>query len=145
MQVFRPAENDAALVGFGVRVMLLSEDVAEGPKSTARRIAGFGGIIERETELYAGLEAVIDDPAGYGLLVIECDPLGGLEAGMKAFAMLGTQKHRLPVILISKDCEEQSFPRDRHFPIVLRAPVTAVAMRVGFEHALRDRLIWRAA
>ena len=145
MQIFRPAEQDAALVGWGVRVMLLAEDTASGPKSTAKRIAGFGGIIEREDEIYAALEAVIEDPAGYGLMVIECDQFGGLDAGMKAFSMLGTLKHRLPVILISKECKEQSFPRDRHFPIVLRAPVTAVALRVGFEHALRDRLIWRAA
>lgn len=145
MQVFRPAEKDAALVGWGVRVMLLSQDAENSAKSAAKRIAGFGGIIERETELYTGLEAVIDDPAGYGLLVIECDQFGGLEAGMKAFGMLGTLKHRMPVILISNECEEQSFPRDRHFPIILRSPVTAVAMRVGFEHALRDRFIWRAA
>jgi hypothetical protein len=30
-------------------------------------------------------------------------------------------------------------------PVTLRAPVSAVSLRVGFEHALRDRLAWRAA
>ena len=51
----------------------------------------------------------------------------------------------LPVMLIAAGVAQQDFPEDRAEPVVLRAPVSAVALRVGFEHALRERLIWRAA
>jgi hypothetical protein len=39
----------------------------------------------------------------------------------------------------------QVFPEDRSAPILLRAPLSAVSLRVGFEHALRERRLWRAA
>jgi len=47
------------------------------------------------------------------------------------------------VILVSRDCPNQVFPAERRAPIVLRAPLSAVSLRVGFEHALRDRLALR--
>ncbi len=103
------------------------------------------GLLKSETEVFTALEAVIDDPAGYGLFIMDCDAFGGLEAGLKAFATLGLTKARVPVILISKECGEQTFPEDRSAPIILRSPLSAVSMRVGFEHALRDRFMWRAA
>lgn len=142
MQLIRSFEQEnAALVGFGIRVMLLSPS---GEDSVlARRLQGLGGIIEYTDEMFSALEAMIDDPAGYGLFVLECDSFGGLEAGHKAVAMMADVVRRIPVILISADCGAQYFPPDRGLPTILRAPVSAVALRVGFEHALRDRLAVR--
>jgi hypothetical protein len=59
--------------------------------------------------------------------------------------MLGEVARRLPVILVSRECQQQQFPEDRGDAVVLRAPLSAVSLRVGFEHALRDRLLMRAA
>jgi hypothetical protein len=88
---------------------------------------------------------MIDDPMGYGLFVMDCDALGGVEAGMRAAATLAAVQSRVPVILISREFSAQVFPQDRDAPVCLRAPMSAVSLRVGFEHALRDRLMWRAA
>ena len=99
--------------------------------------------MELTGDLFVGLEAAIEDPADYGLFVIDCDAIGGLDAGRRAFAMLADVARRLPVILISKECQQQAFPEDRYAPIVLRSPLSAVSMRVGFEHALRERLAMR--
>jgi len=140
MQLIRTIEQDeATLVGYGIRVLFLSaQQGLEG--NIPRRLAGLGGVIKLHNALFAALEAVIDDPAGYGVFVIDCDSLGGLEVGRKAVAMMGETLRRVPAILISAECREQSFPQDRMAPTLLRAPLSAVSMRVGFEHALRDRL-----
>jgi hypothetical protein len=144
MQVIRNLEQEAAaLVGWGVRVMLLA------PDSTAdrmqARIAGLGGVVERQGELFSALDSLIDDPAGYGLFVVDVDGYGGVKAMSRAMAMLGEVRLRVPAIFVSRDCAEQIFPDDRHEPVCLRAPLSAVALRVGLEHALRDRLRLRAA
>lgn len=145
MQYFSPVGQDAALVGWGVKVMLLAAEESTGAAGITERLAGFGGQVERETELFTALEALIDDPAGYGLFVMECEGLGGLELGLKAFSMLGELKSRMPVILVSRECTAQVFPEDRNAPILLRSPLSAVALRVGFEYALRERTLWYAA
>ena len=145
MQMFRPMDHEAALVGWGVRVLMLAQAGSPGAEAATRRLAGFGGRVETQEELFAALEALIDDPSGYGLFVMDCDAFGGLSAGRKAFTLLRGAHAQLPVILISRECVTQSFPEDRSEPILLRSPLSAVSMRVGFEHALRDRLLWRAA
>ncbi len=146
MQVFRTLEHDnAAIVGWGVRVMLLTADSNGEDGATGRRLGGLGGIVEAQSEMFAAVGAVIDDPAGYGLFVMDCDGFGGISAGHKAFTTLGELAARVPVILITKDCPEQTFPKDRSEPLLLRAPVSAVSLRVGFEHALRERMIWHTA
>jgi hypothetical protein len=142
MQQIRSFEQgNATLVGWGIRVMLASRDGTDGP--VARRLAGLGGQVECHEEVYTALSQLIDDPYGYGLLVIECDSFGGLDAVRKACGMLGEEAGRVPVILVSRDCPNQVFPAERRAPIVLRAPLSAVSLRVGFEHALRDRLALR--
>lgn len=145
MQLFRQIDQEATLVGWGVRVMLLAPVGSRGGEVAANRLAGFGGLVETQGEVFAALEAMIDDPTGYGLFVMECDGFGGLEAGKRAFTMLRGAGVRVPVILVSGECREQMFPEDRSEPILLRSPMSAVAMRVGFEHALRDRVMWQAA
>ena len=134
--------TDALPVGWGVRVLFLSTS-QDSP--FVARISGLGGTVEVETELYSALSAIIDDPMGYGLFVMDCDGLGGAAAGVHAMSTLAAVKARVPVILISKDHEAQVFPQDKDSPVCLRAPLSSVSLRVGFEHALRDRLLWRAA
>jgi hypothetical protein len=143
MQVTHDFDTTAALpVGWGVRVLLLTGK-ADNPLS--ERIGGLGGTVEVETETYAALSALIDDPMGYGLFVMDCDDLGGPDEGKRASVTLAAVQSRVPVILISKGHASQVFPQEKAEPVCLRAPISTVSLRVGFEHALRDRLIWRAA
>ena len=132
----------ATLVGWGVRVLMLADGVDRGAEE---RLVGLGGKVDTETELYTALAAMMDDPLGYGLFVMDTDAFGGIEAGLRAFQMLRAADVRIPVILVGKDCGRQVFPEERSAPILLQAPVSMVSMRVGFEHALHDRIIWRAA
>lgn len=142
MQVIRSLEaQHHTLVGFGVRLVLVSPETPDN--ILPHRLAGLGGVVEQRTELYEALEALIEDPFDYGLCVIDCDAIGGLEAGRRAVQMLSVTTRRVPVILISSECKGQEFPVDTHAPVVLRGPASAVSMRVGFEHALRDRLASR--
>ena len=142
MQIIRSLEqHSAAPVGLGVRVMLVVQMQDGNP--LPHRLAGLGGKVEMADDLFVGLEAVIDDPAGYGLCVIDCDAFGGLAAGRRAHALLADVARRVPVILVSKDCTAQEFPEERGEAVVLRAPTSGISLRVGFEHALRDRLAMR--
>lgn len=142
MQFVRSFEqHNSAMVGFGVRMMVVGEERNDSPLQ--KRLAGLGGRLEVSDELFVGISAVIDDPAGYGLCVIDCDTIGGLAAGRRAHALLAEVALRVPVILVSSECNSQEFPEERGQPVVLRGPVSGVAMRVGFEHALRDRLAMR--
>jgi hypothetical protein len=97
--------------------------------------------------MFTALSEVLDDPMGYGLFVIDCDStnVDGLEGGKRAVKIMAEVVGRVPVILVSKECKEQIFPEDRQKPTQLRAPLSAVSLRVGFEHALRDRLAYRIA
>ncbi|MEO8244852.1 MAG: hypothetical protein ABI832_21415 [bacterium] len=146
MHFVRSFEHDAAaMVSWGVRVLLVTDQNELGVIS--RRLAALGGKVEVAPELYAALSDLLDDPQSKSLLVLDCDSLavGGLEAGQRAVQMMGEVAQRIPVILLSADCGEQRFPSDRAAPTVLRAPVSVVSLKVGFEHALRDRLLYQAA
>jgi len=139
MQLVRSFEHShAAQVGFGIRALLVTGAGLDNP--IQHRLAGLGSFVETTNDVFFGLEAVLEDPADYGLLVIDCDAIGGIEAGHRAFSMLGEMSRRMPVILVSSECKTQVFPEDRSAPVTLRAPLSMVSMRVGFEHALRDRL-----
>ena len=143
MQVYHEFErSDALPVGWGVRILVLAGTESD---PLVARLGGLGGPVEVETEFYAGLSTLIDDPNGYGLFVMDCDAHGGAEAARRALAMLRGVQARARVILVSRDHVSQDFPQDTADPVRLRAPVSAVSLRVGFEHALRDRLIWQAA
>jgi hypothetical protein len=146
MQFFRQEEAEvSAIVGWGVRIMLLTTEEDVRQSKVAARIAGLGGLVEVENEAFTALDTLISDRTGYGLFVIECDGIGGLEAGRKLVSLLHKGDVSMPVILISSDCEEQEFPNEYNLAVVLRAPVSAVSLRVGFEHAMRDRLVFQAA
>lgn len=146
MQFFRQEEAEiSAIVGWGVRVLLLSACDQPQDSKVAVRIAGLGGAIEIETDAFAALETLVLDSTGYGLFVIEADAFGGLEAARKIVSMLHKGGVSMPILLVASDCKEQEFPNDSHNPVILRAPVSAVALRVGFEHAMRGRLVFQTA
>ena len=132
----------ATLVGWGVRVLMLTDGSDTGAEA---RIVDLGGKVDIETELYTALAALIDDPLGYGLFVMDADAFGGMDIGLRAFQMLRAAGVRVPVILVSQDGGRQVFPEERAAPILLKAPLSMVALRVGFVHALYDRVVWRAA
>jgi hypothetical protein len=134
--------SEALAVGWGVRVLLLS---ASPDPSVADRLAGLGAHVDREAEFYTAMSAIIDDPAGFSLLVVDCDSLGGVEAGRRAAATLAAVQCRVPVLMFSTAFQSQVFPESRQAAVCLRAPLSSVALRVGFEHALRGRLMWQTA
>lgn len=134
MQMFKPLVHaDTALVGWGVTALLASNG-AEGA-DTQQRLAGLGVVVATQGGLYDVLAEVLDDPRGADLLVMDCDTIGGLDAGRRAFCILMDAKVRMPVILISSDCAEQTFPVAREAPFMLRAPLSVIALRLALEAA----------
>ncbi|MGL5011924.1 MAG: hypothetical protein ACRC6I_18800 [Paracoccaceae bacterium] len=143
MQVFRPIDYvPATLVGRGFRVMLAG---ADAQSAVADKLARLGGEVEAEVEGFMALGAVMDDPLGYGLFVINADGGGGDEAAKRICALLKGAYPRLPVIIVGGDCREQNFPEEIVEPVRLRAPLSSISLRVGFEHAMRERMMWNVA
>lgn len=137
MQIVRSIEQDTiSPVGWAVRTMLLSKDPSD---AMARKLAALGCIVEQNQELFSALDAVLSDPSGYGLFVLDADGFGGLTSGQRAFRLLGDVVLRVPMILVSNECNEHVFPQDKEDPTILRAPLSSIALRVGFEHAMRHR------
>jgi hypothetical protein len=146
MQVLRQVDNSAAsLVGWGVHVMLLCPKEQGSSGRVAAQIAQFGGIVTAAHDTFEAIEAVSMDAGGYGLMVIDCDAFGGLDAGRRVQSLVQMSGFEIPTILISSECTEQIFPTEDREPVVLRAPISAVAARVAFEHSMRNRLVYAAA
>lgn len=133
----------ATVVGFGVRTLLISTEPTHGPVS--RRLSGMGCHIEICDELYFALDRVLDGPQDFELIVIDCDSIGGLAQGRRGHVLLKATGRFTPVILVSSECAEQTFPCNRHEATELRAPLSAVSLRVGFEHAMQERLLMARA
>lgn len=143
MQVFHSFDfGDAVRIDYAARVLCVS---GKGTAPLAGRLAALGGRVETESELYAALSAVIDDPGGCDLLVLDCDSLGREDVAEVVTRTLRAVASRLPVVLISTDFPTHVFPDTREEPIRLRAPVSDLSLRIGFEHALRDLYRWSAA
>ena len=128
MSLFQALSPGAARVGPGLSAMVLGRARSEGVRLAANEIAALGGTVEQEDEMFTALSAVIDDPTGYGLFVMDCDGYGGLAAGRTAFAMLGGLTERIAVILIADDCPAQSISDDRAAPMLLRPPLSSAAL-----------------
>ena len=110
MQVFRQIDTEgAALVGWGLHVMLLAPETENGRCRTEIRLAGLGGIVWREADVFNALDAVINAHHNFGLFVVECDPFGGMDVGRQIVAMLRKGGPDLPAILVSRNCDEQIF------------------------------------
>ena len=138
MQILRVIESDAATpVGLFVRTMVLTAGASD---AAIQRIAGLGCQIEREDELFSALDKLLCDPAGYRLFIMDADSFGGLATGQRAFRLLGEVAQKVPMIMYSSECRDQVFSQGRESPTILRSPLTAVSLRVGFEHALRARI-----
>ncbi len=143
MQAFHSFDYSGAMpVGHAMRVRLLS---GQSDTSLAGRLGGLGGQVETESEIYTALSSVIDDPVDCDLLVLDCDSLGGIEAGETAMRTLRAAGSHVPVLMISTTFDTHSFPEARDQAICLRAPVSDLSLRIGYEHALRDLARWLAA
>jgi hypothetical protein len=132
MQLFKKIELENSYpVGWNVQAMVASAEGESG--NTSRRVSRIGGQVVHQAELYDALSALMDDADVADVLIVDCDSYGGLAVGRRAFAILSEEVERFPVILVSSECQVQTFPFGREAPIVLRAPLTAVALRVAFE------------
>ncbi len=140
MQLIHAFPAPGLLAGAGVRALLLSGEGENGP--LAHRLTALGARVELQGELYAALSDLLDDPQGAGLFVVDCDTTHaeGIAGVRRAIHVLAETGRHIPVILISGQIVRQSFPEDRHAPVELRAPLSAVSLKVGYEHALRDRI-----
>jgi len=138
MHLIHAFPQPALFGGAGLRVLLLSGQ----PAPISVRLAGFGARVETRDELYTALSDLLEDPQGTGLFMVDCDTIGveGPEQVRRALGALIETGRQIPVILMSRQIARQSFPEDRGLPVELRAPLSAVSLKVGYEHALRDRL-----
>ncbi|QLQ17869.1 MAG: hypothetical protein HZT43_02880 [Exiguobacterium profundum] len=132
-------------LGEGLRVLMLAAPDAAYRDALTARLQATGAQVEPVDEIYAALGDLLDDPCDYGLFVMDCDSFGGIQAGRRAAALVGQLKHPVPVILLTRDCAEQHFPDHWREPAVLRAPVSAVSLRVGMEQLLLHRFDWDRA
>ena len=146
MQFVRQFDHDrAAPVGWGVRVLLLAAEADDAADRLALRLAGLGGRVKRS----AGIGTVLDH-CGAGLtdvdlVVIDADAFGGAAVARELLAGMRRAGQAYPSIILSSDCRAQIFPTQIGIPVELRAPLSAVSLRVGFEHAMRHRLLAQVA
>ena len=144
MSLFNAFDHSAAsVVGFGVNPLLTSG--AANDPATARKLSGMGCRVETCDELYLALHRVLDGSEDFELIVVDCDSIGGLAQGMRAQSLLTSTGRCIPMILISAECTEQTFPFNRYEPTVLSAPLSSISLRVGFEHAMQERLLMAGA
>ena len=143
MQIVRSfSKQEAAQVGWSVRAVLVT---AAPDPVIGRRLAGLGTQVECIGDIDTALSAVMDDPSHADMLVVDCDGIGGLTEARRIVKLMGEVALRVPVILTSADCGLQTFALERHEPTVMRAPLSAVSLRVAFEHVLRRSLVPRVA
>lgn len=98
-------------LGEGLRVLMLAAPDAAGRDALTARLQATGAQVEPADEIYAALGDLLDDPCDYGLFVMDCDSFGGIQAGRRAAALVGQLNHPVQVILLTRDCAEQHFPR----------------------------------
>ena len=86
MQTFiQTGRQRVSLHTLGVRVMLLTDD----PDSrTGKRLADYGSVVDVVVELEDAVAAILDDPFGYDLFVMECDGFGGISGAEQAVSSL---------------------------------------------------------
>ncbi len=137
MQFVRNFDDSAIVVGWGVSAVLLT-DAGERGKKIGAALWGLGAVVDWQTDI----PAIVDDTA---LIVIDCDAFGGIDAGQAILRRMTGEGTPLAAVLISGDVSVPQFPEDRDQPVQLRGPVSVVALRVGFEHALRTAMQTLAA
>jgi hypothetical protein len=146
MQTIRTQLLSADPVLRGLRVLLIATGDPRPAQRVAEAVQSMGGEVELATELFTGLDAVIDDPSGYGLFVLVCDETDdGLRTGARAMALLRGAGCRVPAIVMGAGCKTPTFPEDRAGAVTLPVNSLEKGLRPAIRHALRDRILWRAA
>jgi hypothetical protein len=120
----------------GVRVMLLT-DFAEG--RTGQRLADYGSTVDVCEDLEEAVAAILDDPFGYDLFVMECDGFGGITGAEQAIAALIAGEAKMRVMLVSREFDVPAYPLGRRTAVCLPEDVSDASFRIGFDHVLRDR------
>lgn len=120
----------------GVRVMLLSD---HSDSRTARRLADFGSMVDLSDDLDEAVAAILEDPFGYDLFVMDCDGFGGVAGAERAIAALIAGDAKMRVMLISGEFDVPAYPLGRRTAVCLPEDVSDASFRIGFDHVLRDR------
>ena len=120
----------------GVRVMLLS-DHAEG--RTGQRLADYGSVVDVADGLDDAVTAILDDPFGYDLFVMDCDGFGGIAGAEQAISSLIAGDAKMRVMLVSSEFDVPAYPLGRRTAVCLPEDVSDTSFRIGFDHVLRDR------
>lgn len=137
MQMLRPLDKHSATpAGWGVHLMLISRAGA-GP-DIAQRLGRLGAVVAPQSCLETGLVHLVQNPRAAQILVVDCDAYGGAGAVWRAF-----KRHKLclPLILITADCAEQRITQALAAPVMLRAPVSMLALGVAFDAIILDRRV----
>ena len=137
MQTFiQTGRQRVSLHTLGVRVMLLTDD----PDSrTGKRLADYGSVVDVVVELEDAVAAILDDPFGYDLFVMECDGFGGISGAEQAVSSLLAGEAKMRVILVSREFDVPAYPLGRRTAVCLPQDVSDASFRIGFDHVLRDR------
>lgn len=122
----------------GVRVMLLTD---HSDNRTARRLASYGSVVDVVDDLDEAIAAILDDPFGYDLFVMECDGFGGLGGAEQAIASLIAGDAKMRVMLVSREFDVPAYPLGRRTAVCLPEDVSDASFRIGFDHVLRDRAV----
>ena len=139
MQTFIQADRQQLLPHtLGVRVMLLT-DHPDG--RTARRLANFGSVLDLSDDLDAAVAAILDDPFGYDLFVMDCDGFGGIAGAEQAIVALIAGEAKMRVMLVSSEFDVPAYPLGRRTAVCLPEDVSDASFRIGFDHVLRDRAV----
>lgn len=120
----------------GVRVILLT-DQPEG--ITGRRLQAYGSLVDAVEDLEDAVAAVLEDPLGYDLFVMDCDGFGGIPAAELAISSLISGGARMRIMLISCEFVVPAYPLGRRTAVCLPEDVEEESFRIGFDHVLRDR------
>ena len=119
----------------GVRVMLLSEHV-EG--RTGQRLADYGSVVDVADALEDAVNAILDDPLGYDLFVMDCDGFGGIAGAERAISTLIAGDAKMRVMLVSREFDVPAYPLGRRTAVCLPEDVSDASFRIGYDHVLRD-------
>lgn len=120
----------------GVRVMLLTDHVES---RTARLLADYGSVVDTAEDLEDAVSAILDDPFGYDLFVMDCDGFGGIAGAEQAISTLIAGDAKMRVMLVSREFDVPAYPLGRRTAVCLPEDVSDTSFRIGFDHVLRDR------
>lgn len=144
MQFFTPiTQEDSALVGFGLAVLMVAPPGAAATEQKRGRLAGLGCTITLEPDVARAVEIATE--VAHDLVMIDAEAVGGLFTAQAILSLMRRSGVTTPAIIAARGLPEQIFPASPADAVVLRAPLSAVGLRVGIEHALRGAVTRLAA